>query len=50
MFIGGSPTVLMLCLSSTLLMWLKVGPTKVKKATGLRSSLGVASLQDELIA
>jgi len=26
-FLGGRPIVLMLCLDSTLLMWLKVGPT-----------------------
>jgi hypothetical protein len=44
-FVGGRPTVLMLCLSSTLLMWLKVDPTKGKKATDVISSLGVSSQQ-----
>jgi hypothetical protein len=35
------PTVLILCLSSTLLVQLKVGPTKGKKVTNVSSSLGV---------
>jgi hypothetical protein len=40
----GRPTVLMLCLISTLLIWLKIGPTKCKKATSVRSSLGVSTV------
>jgi len=44
-FLGSTPTVLMLCLVSILLMQLKVGPTKGKKATDVSSSLGVSSLQ-----
>jgi len=38
-FIGGKPIVLMLCFDSILLMWLKVGLTKGKKATDFGSSL-----------
>jgi len=38
----------MLCQISTLLMQMKFGPTKGKKATDVASSLGVSSLQGEL--
>jgi hypothetical protein len=38
----GRPTVLMLYSNSTLLMLLKVGPTKGRKATEVRLSLGLS--------
>jgi hypothetical protein len=38
-FLGGRSTVLM-CLSNTLLIWLKIGPTKDKKATNVQSCVG----------
>jgi len=44
-FPGRRPTVLMLYLTSTTLMLLKIGPTKGKKAIDIGSSLGVFSLQ-----
>jgi len=40
-FLNGRHTVLMLCLISTLLMRLKFDPTKCKKATDIRFSLGI---------
>jgi len=43
-FLGGRPTVLMLCLVSTLLMWLKVDTSKGKKATDVGSFVGVSSM------
>jgi len=43
-FPHGRPTILMLYLISTLMMQLKVGTTKVKKANDVGSSLGVSSL------
>jgi len=49
-FLGRRPTILILCLHRTLLMWLKAGPTKGKKATDVRSSLGISSLPDRLTA
>jgi hypothetical protein len=39
-FLSGRSTVLMLCLDNTPLTQLKVGPTKGKKATNVRTSLG----------
>jgi len=42
-FLGGRPLILILCLDIILLMLLKVGPTKGKKATDVGSSLGVPS-------
>jgi hypothetical protein len=42
---GGRPTVFMLCLVSTVLMPLKIGATKGKKATDIGSSLVASSLQ-----
>jgi hypothetical protein len=46
--LGRGPIVLMLCLHSTMLMLLKVSPTKGKMATDVRSSLGIASIQGRL--
>jgi hypothetical protein len=41
---GGRPTVLILCLHSALLTWLKVEPTKGKEVTDVRSCLDVPTL------
>jgi hypothetical protein len=49
-FLGRSPTVLILYLDSTLLMLLKMGPRKGKKATDVRSSPDVPSLPGGLKA
>jgi len=43
-FVGRRTAVLMLCLVTTLLVLLKVGPTKGKKATDVEFSLDVSSL------
>jgi hypothetical protein len=49
-FVGRRPAVLMLCLVSTLLMQLKVCPTKGKKATNVSFSLGISSVPGGLRA
>jgi len=47
-FLGRRPTVLKLYFDSIQLMWLEVGPTKSKKPTDVRSSLGISSLSSGL--
>jgi hypothetical protein len=47
-FLSGRPRGLRLCLGSSLIMRLRVGPRKGKKATNVGFCLGVCSLSGEL--
>jgi len=49
-FLDRRLTVLILCLDSTMLMWLKISPTKGKKATNTGPFLGASSLASGLTA